>query len=55
MALITLSDIKLPLDKGEDSLLKLAEKKLGGKAGYFKIKKKSLKNGGGLQNPFFCV
>lgn len=42
MRLITLSDIKLPVGKDEKSLLALAEKKLGGKAGYFAIKKKSL-------------
>ena len=42
MDLRTLSDIKLPIDKGEKDLLVLAEKKLGGKVGYFSIKKKSL-------------
>ncbi len=42
MSLRTLSDIKLPLDKGEDELLKLAERKLGCKAGHFAIRKKSL-------------
>lgn len=42
MDLITLSDVKLPIDKDESELKKLAEKKLGGKAGYFAIKKKSL-------------
>ena len=38
----TLSGIKLPIDKGEKELLSIAEKKLGGKAGYFEIIKKSL-------------
>ena len=42
MRLFTLSDIKLPIDKGEKELIALAEKKLGGKAGHFAIKKKSL-------------
>ena len=42
MSVITLSDVKLPIDKDEGSLVKLAEKKLGGKVGYFAIKKKSL-------------
>ena len=42
MAVITLSDVKLPIEQGEEYLRKLAEKKLGGKAAYFKIKKKSL-------------
>ena len=42
MSLRTLSDIKLPIDKGEKDLIKLAEKKLGAKVGYFTIKKKSL-------------
>lgn len=42
MDLRTLSDIKLPITADEKSLLSLAEKKLGGKAGYFAIKKKSL-------------
>ncbi|MBO5411867.1 MAG: FAD-dependent monooxygenase [Clostridia bacterium] len=42
MRLFTLSDIKLPLDKPESELIKIAEKKLGGKAEYFAIKKKSL-------------
>ena len=40
--LFTLTDIKLPVEKGEKDLLALAQKKLGGKAGYFAIKKKSL-------------
>lgn len=40
--LFTLTDIKLPVEKGEKDLLALAEKKLGGKAGHFAIKKKSL-------------
>ena len=42
MSVITLSDAKLPIDKDEGSLVKLAEKKLGGKVGYFAVKKKSL-------------
>ena len=42
MSLQTLSDIKLPVTADEKSLLSIAEKKLGGKAGYFAIKKKSL-------------
>ncbi len=42
MGLITLSDIKLPVEKDEKELIRLAEKRLGGKVGYFAIKKKSL-------------
>ena len=42
MSLRTLSDIKLPITASEKELVTLAEKKLGGKAGYFAIKKKSL-------------
>ena len=42
MSLITLSDVKLPVDKSEKELVRIAEKKLGGKAGYFAIRKKSL-------------
>ncbi len=42
MSIQTLSDIKLPLGKGESELIRLAEKKCGGKVGYFAIKKKSL-------------
>ncbi|MBQ7948267.1 MAG: hypothetical protein IJ284_00755 [Clostridia bacterium] len=42
MSVQTLSDIKLPIGKGENELIKLAEKKCGGKVGYFAIKKKSL-------------
>lgn len=42
MRLFTISDVKLPIDKAETELLKLAEKKLGAKAEYFQIKKKSL-------------
>ena len=42
MSIQTLSDVKLPLGKGERELIKLAEKKCGGKVGYFAIKKKSL-------------
>ena len=42
MSIQTLSDIKLALGKDEKELIKLAEKKCGGKVGYFAIKKKSL-------------
>ena len=42
MSVQTLSDIKLPIGKDEKELVKLAEKKCGGKVGYFAIKKKSL-------------
>lgn len=42
MSLQTLSNVKLPVTADEKSLLSVAEKKLGGKAGYFAIKKKSL-------------
>lgn len=42
MRLITLSDVKLSLDKSEKALYNLAQKKLGGKVGYFAIRKKSL-------------
>ena len=42
MSLYTLSDIKLPLGKSENELLVLAQKKLKGKVGYFRIRKKSL-------------
>ncbi len=42
MRLLTITDVKLPIEKGEEELVKIAEKKLGGKAGYFAIKKKSL-------------
>ncbi|MBQ8429707.1 MAG: FAD-dependent oxidoreductase [Clostridia bacterium] len=42
MRLITLSDVKLPVTSPESELFKLAQKKLGGKVGYFAIKKKSL-------------
>lgn len=42
MSVQTLADIKLPIDKGEEALVKIAEKKCGGKIGYFAIKKKSL-------------
>lgn len=42
MGLITLADIKLPIEKDEKELLRIAEKRLGGKVGYFAIKKKSL-------------
>ena len=42
MRLMRLSDIKLPIQKGEDELYRLATKKLGKKPTYFAIKKKSL-------------
>ena len=42
MSLRTFSDIKLPIGRSEDELLSIARKKLGGKLGYFAIKKKSL-------------
>ena len=42
MRLITLSDIKLPLDKDESALFTLASKKLGKPPRYFRICKKSL-------------
>lgn len=42
MGVRTFSDIKLPIGKSEDELLSIARKKLGGKPGYFAIKKKSL-------------
>lgn len=42
MRLMTLSDIKLPIQKGEEELYRLATKKLGKKPTYFAIKKKSL-------------
>ncbi|MBE7068423.1 MAG: hypothetical protein E7381_03880 [Clostridiales bacterium] len=42
MRLITLSDIKLPLDKDESTLFTLASKKLGKPPRYFRICKKSL-------------
>ncbi len=42
MRLTTISDIKLPIQQGEEALLRIAEKKLGGKVGYFAVKKKSL-------------
>ncbi len=42
MGVITISDIKLPVGRDESELKRIAEKKLGGKAGYFAIKKKSL-------------
>ncbi len=41
MRILTFSDIKLPIGK-EGELQKIVEKKLGGKAAYFVIKKKSL-------------
>ncbi len=42
MRLITLSDVKLSLGQSENTLLSIAEKKLGRKVEYFAIKKKSL-------------
>lgn len=42
MKILTLSDVKLTLKQSEGELLKIAEKKLGRKAAYFAIKKKSL-------------
>ncbi len=42
MRILTFSDIKLPITANENELLKIAEKKLGAKAQYFSIKKKSL-------------
>ena len=42
MDVITLSGIKLSIDKDERELYKLAEKRLGKKLGYFAIRKKSL-------------
>ncbi len=42
MRLITISDVKLPVTTPETELLRIAQKKLGGKAAYFAIKKKSL-------------
>ena len=42
MRLHTLSDVKLSLGQSEETLYSIAEKKLGKKAAYFAIKKKSL-------------
>lgn len=42
MRLITISDIKLPVTTPESELVNVARKKLGGKIGYFAIRKKSL-------------
>jgi hypothetical protein len=42
MRLITLSDIKLSLDKDERELFRIATKKLGKPPRYFRIRKKSL-------------
>lgn len=42
MSVITLSDIKLSLGQSEKELYALAQKKLKGKVGYFRILKKSL-------------
>ena len=42
MRLITFSDIKLPVTTPESELFKISQKKMGGKMGYFAIRKKSL-------------
>ena len=42
MDVLTISDIKLPVGKDEKELIHIAEKRLGGKAAHFSIKKKSL-------------
>jgi len=42
MKILTLSDVKISLSQNESELVKIAEKKLGRKAAYFAIKKKSL-------------
>ncbi|MBQ7830659.1 MAG: FAD-dependent monooxygenase [Clostridia bacterium] len=42
MSLLTISDIKLPVGRDEKELLAIAEKRLGGRAKYFAIRKKSL-------------
>ncbi len=42
MRSMTISDIKLPVQKGEEELRKLVEKKLGARAVHFVIKRKSL-------------
>lgn len=42
MSIITLSDVKLPIEKSESELIKIAEKKLKRAPAYFAIKKKSL-------------
>ena len=42
MRLLTLTDIKLPIEKSENELLNIAKKRLGGKVEYLAIKKKSL-------------
>ncbi len=42
MSIRTLSDVKLNVGQSETALLAIAEKKLGRKAAYFEIKKKSL-------------
>jgi uncharacterized FAD-dependent dehydrogenase len=42
MSLRTLSDVKLSLGQSEETLRVIAERKLGRKAAYFAIKKKSL-------------
>ena len=42
MRLLTLSEIKLPVGESEKKLLAIAERKLGKKAAYFRICKKSL-------------
>ncbi len=42
MAIRVLTDVKLPIDKQESELMKVAEKSLGKKPAYFAIRKKSL-------------
>ncbi len=42
MRSMTITDIKLPIQKGEEELRKIAEKKLGARAAHFVIKRKSL-------------
>lgn len=42
MSLLTISDIKLPVGRDEKELISIAEKRLGGKAKHFEIRKKSL-------------
>lgn len=42
MSILTLSDVKLPIEKSETELVKIAERKLKKKVAYFRICKKSL-------------
>jgi uncharacterized FAD-dependent dehydrogenase len=37
-----LTDVKLPIEKGEDELIKIAQKKLGKYPAFFAVRKKSL-------------